>query len=227
MDRLIVIEGLDGAGKSTQMKQLVAYLEKSGVICKQQHFPRTEGIYGQLIARFLRGELGAINQVDPYLTALIYACDRLEFKADINKWLSEENVVLLDRYVYSNVAYQCAKITDEKERKKLRDWILNLEFEHNKLPKPCVNIFLDVPLTFARENLKNRKTDYRQYLQGKDDIHEADNNFQENVRQMYLSLAVDGHIFTIDCSDGQNILPANDIYTKILDLLNYNKILMI
>jgi dTMP kinase len=224
---LIVIEGLDGAGKSTQINRLSGYLAAKGHNCRRLHFPRTDSIvYGELIARFLRGELGDIHQVNPYLVALIYAGDRLDFKPTLENWLNNGDTVLLDRYVYSNVAYQCAKITDQKENRALRDWILNLEFEYNRLPKPDLNIFLDAPLLFTQQNLTDdRDGDERQYLKGKKDIHEANIDFQNEVRKSYLSLSDADCFVKIDCSDGQNILSVDQIFHKIINVLNDTLIL--
>ena len=228
MGRLIVIEGLDGAGKSTQINRLNEYLTAQGYRCQQLHFPRTDsGVYGDLIARFLRGELGDIHQVNPYLTALIYAGDRFDFKPTLENWLNDGYTVLLDRYVYSNVAYQCAKVANMQEKQALRNWILHLEFEYHALPKTDANIFLDVPFMFTRQKLENnREGDERKYLQGKSDIHEADLDFQEAVRKTYLSLSDNDGFYKIDCSDGQNILSVDQIFTKILNVLYDNKILI-
>jgi len=219
---LIVIEGLDGAGKSMQMNRLNDYLTESGYRCRCLHFPRTDSpVYGELIARFLRGELGEIDQVNPYLVALIYAGDRFNFKPTLEKWLNDGDMVLLDRYVFSNVAYQCAKIRNKEESNALREWILRLEFEEHKLPKPDLNIFLDVPFAFTRQMLTgNRKGDERIYLNGKKDIHETNLDFQESVRETYLSLANEDHFMTIDCSDDNTILSVEQIFIKILNVLN-------
>ena len=219
---LIVIEGLDGSGKSTQINRLREHLIAKGYLCQTFHFPRTDSpVYGDLIARFLRGELGEIHQVDPYLTALIYAGDRFDFKPTIEKWLNDDYMVLLDRYVYSNIAYQCAKIADSDAKIALRDWILHLEFEYHALPKPDLNIFLDVPFVFTRQNLANvREGSEREYLKGKDDIHETNIDFQETVRQSYLSLEGTDGFVKIDCSDGKNVLSVDQIFTKIIDVLN-------
>jgi len=219
---LIVIEGLDGAGKSTQMNRLNEYLVASGYRCRSLHFPRTDSpVYGDLIARFLRGELGEIDQVNPYLVALIYAGDRYNFKPTLENWLNAGDMVLLDRYVYSNVAYQCAKIRDQEESKALREWILRLEYDEHGLPKPDMNIFLDVPFAFTRQMLTdNRKGDERLYLRGKKDIHENNLEFQERVRETYLSLSDTDHFVIIDCSDGNTILPVEQIFNKILNVLN-------
>ena len=110
---LIVLEGLDGAGKSTQIDLLQQLLASRGLRYEYLHFPRFDApIYGELIARFLRGELGAVDAVDPYVVALLYAGDRADAAPVIRRWLDEGKFVILDRYVYSNVAYQCAKIGD-------------------------------------------------------------------------------------------------------------------
>ena len=218
---LIVIEGLDGAGKSTQINRLNEYLVSKGHRCRQLHFPRTDSpVYGGLIARFLRGELGDIHQVNPYLVAVIYAGDRLDFKPTLEKWLHDGDMILLDRYVYSNVAYQCAKISDTEENRALREWILHMEFEYHGLPKPDLNIFLDVPFMFTRQKLTDhREGDERQYLQGKMDIHEADLDFQECVRQSYLSLSDTDGFVKIDCSDGNSILSVDQIFNKVVTVL--------
>ena len=186
----VVIEGLDGSGKSTQLKLLREYLEKESIPFKYLHFPRLEtGIYGELIARFLRGEMGANDQVDPYLVALIFAGDRFDAASQIRLWMNEGYLVIVDRYVYSNIAFQCAKIEDQEERFKLRNWILNFEFGYNNLPRPDINLYLNVPFEFTRQQLNNTRDGVdREYLKGERDIHEENLDFQEQVRQEYLSL---------------------------------------
>lgn len=219
---LIVIEGLDGAGKSTQIKKLYEDLSAQGHKCRILHFPRTESpVYGNLVARFLRGELGKIDEVNPYLVALIYAGDRLDFKPVLESWLREGDMVLLDRYVYSNVAYQCAKLENAKDRQELREWIIHLEFEHHGLPKPDLNIFLDVPYGFTRNNLEGERTgEERRYLQDQKDIHEADFQFQKKVHEIYLSLINEDNFVKIDCSDKDSVLPVGQIAGKIWKVLS-------
>ena len=186
----IVIEGLDGSGKSTQLKMLREYLDHKNVPFKYLHFPRLEeGVYGKLIARFLRGEMGANDKVDPYLVALMFAGDRTDASQLVRGWMDDGYLVIVDRYVYSNIAFQCAKLSNSKDREALREWILDFEFGYNELPKPEVNLYLNVPMEFTREQLKNaRDGDDRAYLKGARDIHEESLDFQEQVRQVYLSL---------------------------------------
>ena len=222
--RFLVIEGLDGSGKSTQMKLLREYLEHKAVPYKYLHFPRLEeGVYGKLIARFLRGEMGANDRVDPYLVALIFAGDRADAAARIRQWMEDGNLVIVDRYVYSNIAFQCAKLTDRKEQERLRDWILEFEFGYNRLPGPDLNLYLDVPFEFTRRQLNvERDGNDRAYLKGERDIHEENLDFQERVRRIYLSLKehVDDLEF-IDCVDaGGGIRPPEDISKMIIKHLN-------
>lgn len=219
---LLVIEGLDGAGKSTQVGLLQNLLKEGEIPFKYLHFPRTDGpVYGDLIARFLRGELGEINQVNPYLIALIYAGDRADAKDLLENWLKQGITVILDRYVYSNIAYQCAKINDPKQKEDLKKWIIDTEFGYFSLPKPDLNIFLDVPFNFTKQKLtEHRSGDDRAYLQGQRDIHEEDLDFQNRVRNVYLSLEGEDRFVRIDCSNGDAMLSPEDIFSKVKKVLN-------
>jgi len=187
---LIVFEGLDGAGKSTQVNLLKEFLHAKGIECEFMHFPRTNSpLFGELIARFLRGDLGNLESVNPYLIALIYAGDRHNAATIIRGWLNEGKAVILDRYAYSNIAFQCAKLENKEERSKLRSWILEMEFGYFNIPKPDINLFLDVPLSFTKKKLTEQRTGPdRDYLMGKADIHEASISFQEQVREEYLDM---------------------------------------
>ena len=121
----IVLEGLDGAGKST------------------------------------------VEAVDPYLVALLFAGDRGDAAAEIRQWLASGEAVVLDRYVYSNVAFQCAKLSSEEERRALKRWILDTEYGYYRLPRPDVSLFLDVPFSFTERKLTQaREGGDRDYLQG-------------------------------------------------------------
>lgn len=227
--KLFVIEGVDGAGKSTQIKLLKGYFSKKGYACEYLHFPRTETpFFGELIARFLRGEFGSLNDVDPYLVAMLFAGDRKDASTTINSWLKERKIVLLDRYTYSNIAYQCAKLRNEYDQDKLMHWILSLEFNHFAIPKPDLNIFLDVPFAFTEKNLsKTRTGNDRNYLNGTRDIHEVSMTFQKTVRDIYLRVSrTDDRLAVIDCSNNKgDILPSSEIFKHILKILPEIKLL--
>ncbi len=215
----IVLEGLDGAGKSTQIRLLRQLLAERGVASEYIHFPRFDApVYGALIARFLRGEFGGVDAVDPYLVALLYAGDRAEAAPQIRQWLAEGKAVVLDRYVYSNVGYQCAKLPAGAARDALRRWILDLEFDHNRLPRPDLSLFLDVPFSFTERKLAEaREGEDRSYLQGARDIHEDALDLQRRVREVYLDAAAsDPQLRVIDCSDDTGTMASPEaIFDKI------------
>jgi dTMP kinase len=223
--RFLVIEGLDGSGKSTQVNLLKEHLRKSAVKFKYLHFPRLEeGVYGKLIARFLRGEMGEIDKVDPYLVALLFAGDRRDAKAVIEQWIEEDYLVIVDRFVYSNIAFQGAKYTDISEQEKLAEWIMNLEFNIHKLPVPDMNIFLDVPFSFTRKLLSGkREGDDRNYLKGQQDIHENNLEFQEKVRGIYYSICSQlGNLTIVNCANesGEMKRP-HDIFEDLMGVINF------
>ena len=221
---LIVLEGLDGAGKSTQVRKLRDYLGQKCPKLEYIHFPRYEApVYGGLISRFLRGEFGPIDQVHPQLVALLFAEDRHGAAPEIKKAIAGGATVLLDRYVYSNIAYQCAKLADTGEAETLREWILNTEFGEFDEPRPDLNIFLNVPIGFVEKNISSeRKGSDRAYLHHAQDIHEADIEFQKRVRAMYLRQAeVDKSLQVVDCSDENGeMLPPDAIFAKIKALVD-------
>ena len=222
---LVVLEGLDGAGKSTQVKRLKKYLEDTRPALEYIHFPRYEApVYGDLISRFLRGDFGNNETVHPQLVALLFAEDRHGAGPIIKKALEDGKTVLLDRYVYSNIAYQCAKLHTQEERTKLRDWIFNTEYGNFALPVPDINLFLDVPIDFVEENLSGDRKgdDGRAYLEGSRDIHEADISFQRDVREIYLQETVrDPRFRRIDCADAMGrMLPPDAIFEKVRDAVN-------
>lgn len=219
----IVLEGLDGAGKSTQIKMLREWFLARGVESEYLHFPRFDApIYGDLVARFLRGEFGSAAEVNPYLVALLYAGDRADAAKMVQGWLDEGKVVIADRYVYSNIGYQCAKIEDATERAALRHWIYDLEYNYNKIPRPDLSLFLDVPFAFTERKLtEQREGDDRSYLNGQKDIHEASLSLQQAVRRVYLETAAEeSGLQVVDCSDAEGGMATPDvIFSRIEEAL--------
>lgn len=221
----IVIEGLDGAGKSTQVTLIREKLKERGIESEYLHFPRFDApIFGNLVARFLRGELGELDNVNPYLVALIYAGDRNDASSKIKQWLNDGKYVIVDRYVYSNIAYQCAKLNAGREREELRNWILDTEYNQYQIVKPNLSIFLDVPFKFTTKKLtEDRQGEDREYLNGARDIHETSLSLQERVREVYLAEAArdDHSLKVIDCSSQSgDMLPPEEIFRKINNVLN-------
>ena len=150
--------------------------------------------------------------------ALLYAGDRADMAPQIRKWQEEGKVVIVDRYVYSNIGYQCAKIADKEARLRLNDWILHLEYEVNKIPRPDVSLFLDVPFSFTKSRLtEQREGDDRSYLNGAADIHEQSLSLQERVREVYISSAErDRELVVVDCSNDEGVMASPEqIFSRI------------
>ncbi|MDR0754889.1 MAG: dTMP kinase [Prevotellaceae bacterium] len=216
----IALEGLDGAGKSTQIKLLENYFESRNKRNKYLHFPRFDTpFFGEMIAKFLRGDFGKINDVNPYIVALLFAQDRHDAAQTIRNWLSQNCNVIVDRYVYSNIGYQCAKIDGKDERSALRNWIFELEYSYFKIPKPDISIFLDVPFAFTENRLNQaRAGNDRNYLNGKHDIHEESLELQRRVREIYIEQQNADQCFKIvNCTtkDGKMLAP-NQIFEQII-----------
>lgn len=224
--RFIVIEGLDGSGKSTQTALLKQALEAQGKSCEFIHFPRTNDeskLYGPMLKRFLKGELGALDEVDPYFVALLFAGDRKNAAQWINDQLNAGKWVIADRYVLSNIAFQGAKLNGEERKRKLANWVLDLEFDHFELPKPDLTLFLHMPFSFTEANLtKQREGEDRTYLDGESDIHEADLQFQKDVYAMYkMMLSMPTAALTeLKIAENSGQIPApEEIHKSIMNLM--------
>jgi dTMP kinase len=216
--KLIVLEGADSAGKSTQLEFIKSYLTEAGYKFDFLHFPKYgHNEFSNIIAAYLRGEYGDIDKVNPYFVADIYAMDRYLFLPELKKMMQENDVVLLDRYVFSNIAYQCSKYpTGSKEATQMKQWIYDKEFNFLGLPYPNLTIYFDYPLNIIWDRLKSkREGSDRDYLNGKDDIHEKDATLQMRVRENYLALSDMLDYKIIPCSkDNDTSLTPQEIYNN-------------
>lgn len=189
--KLLVLEGLDAAGKSTQVKLMSEHYVNMGKTVKTFHFPTyTHNEFGKVITSFLQGDFGKSEEVNPYFVANIYAMDRFLFKEELTSMLQKNDVVILDRYVFSNAAFQGAKFSnDSVESNKIRRWILNFEFDFLQLPQFDLCLYMNVPMTTIEKRLTSERVGQdRDYLNGKADIHEADINLQRRVHENYMKL---------------------------------------
>ena len=223
--KLIVIEGTDCSGKETQSNLLIEKLKNDGVRIEKFSFPNYNSPTGRIIGGPYLGKSyicdgwfpeGAPN-VDPKVSALYYAADRL-YNIDKIKFLLENGVnVILDRYVYSNMAHQGGKLDSESDRNSMYDWLDNLEFNLLELPKPDISVFLHMPFEFSLILKKNREEDM--------DQNEKDKNHLINAENAFIELAKKYDFYTIQCNDGDRIKTIEEINE---DLYNYvsNKIKM-
>lgn len=223
MSAFVVFEGLDGCGKSTQIKMLMDYLSTNKISYKLLDFPRfSETMIGEMIGKFLRGEFGDIEDTNPYIVALMYAQDRFDAKDLLYEGIENHELLIVDRYVYSNAAFQSAKINDKDQSEALRDWILQLEYMHYGLPKQDLSLYLNPPCEFIHNNLtRQRVGNDRDYLKGCIDIHENDLLFQKKVEHQYLELIKnDANFKSVDYEVGKTLLSPMEIHQAIVHLIS-------
>src|SRR5438445_963562 len=187
MGQLHAIEGIDDAVKRTQAARLAETATEYGrraasfsfALCDNNPFSRA-------IADYLNGEFGAADEVHPELAALLYAGDRFHARPRLLAALDEHDLVVCDRYVASNAAHQGAKLAGAA-RRRLLDWLEEVEYGEFALPRPDLVVLLDAPVALARE-LVGRKA-ARGYTTLEADIHEADAGHSGATREVYLELA--------------------------------------
>lgn len=218
MSLLVVIEGIDGSGKGTQTTQLRDRLMSQGLSVGMLSFPRyTETFFGQRIGDFLNRKYGELDQVDPFLAALLYAGDRLESKAALLQQLDSHAVVILDRYVPSNLAHQAGK-RNGAERRQLAAWIEQVEYEIYGLPRPDLVILLDTPADVSKELIARKAQ--RTYTQEAADMQESDTGYLDRVRSAYRELAAERHWSIISVADERGIRPIVDITNDLEQLVH-------
>lgn len=187
MATLIAIEGIDGAGKGTQTTRLVASLRSIGLKADSLQFPRYAATtFGSAIGDFLNGRFGSLDEVHPQLAAVLYAGDRYESRSLLLRMMDDNDVVVLDRFVGSNLAHQSAKL-DGDARTALIKWIERIEFEVFELPRPQLTILIDMSSQMSRELVARKVA--RDYTDREADLQESDLPYLERVRRCYLALA--------------------------------------
>ncbi len=200
LGRLIAIEGIDGSGKRTQMDLLhgIIAAAEGGHSVYSTAFPQYDSWFGKMVGQFLNGELGPLEAVDPHFAALLYAGDRFEAKPKIEAALDEGKIVLIDRYIGSNLAHQTARVVPEK-RAEFQRWIEHLEYRIYDLPREDLILYLRVPPTEAQKLVAQKSQ--RSYTSAKQDLQEASLRHLQDAAAMYDQLARSAPWVTIECFD--------------------------
>lgn len=198
--KLIAIEGIDGSGKRTQVELLTAALRERGHSVLATGFPEYDSWFGKMVGQFLNGELGPLESVDPHFSALLYAGDRFEAKAKLEEALNKGQIVLVDRYIGSNLAHQTARV-DPTRRAAFQEWIEHLEYGIYGLPKEDLVLYLRVPPVEAQKLVALKSA--RSYTSAQKDLQEASLRHLEDAAQMYDSLAKRPNWNTIECFDNK------------------------
>ncbi|EKD49424.1 MAG: Thymidylate kinase [uncultured bacterium] len=211
--KLIVIEGTDGSGKTTQFKLLIKRLKEEGFKTSSMSFPRhNTPFFGLLIDRYLNNEFGKADEVSPYLASVLYAADRWEVRDKLMHSLKLGKIVVLDRYVESNLGHQGGKIQDVSKRKKLLKWLGDLDYKVFKNPKPDLVIYLSVPSKFSvrlagKLSKKYKKTSY----DGLENIGHL-----TKARKVFEALASSKQYWKkINCVERGKLFPILEIHEKV------------
>ena len=211
---LIVVEGTDGSGKSTQTEILRKALGDNVRFVK---FPDYEDPSSTLVRMYLAGEFGSnAGDVNGYAASLLYAVDR--FASYKRHWKAEYEggkTILCDRYTTSNAIHQMSKM-DRAEWESYLDWLYDTEFEKMAIPRPDAVIFLDVPVSVSQKLMTSRYSGD----EGKKDIHERDVAYLDHCYKCALFAAEYLGWSVIRCTDGENMRPIEDIAKEISDIVN-------
>ena len=212
MGKLIVIEGLDGSGKSTQLELLPKLLSERGIESQTVSFPDYESDSSALVKMYLAGQFGKDpSDVNAYASSLFYAVDRYaSYKMDWGQWYEDGGLVVSDRYTTSNAVHQASKETGEKQDAFLK-WLYEFEYDKLGLPRPDLIIYLDVPTDFTEKLLRHREQD----TNTKADIHEKDMQYLATCRQIGRAAANFYGWTVISCVKDGAMRTIEDIHQEI------------
>ena len=212
MGKLIVIEGTDGSGKSTQFRLMSEHLEKDGVAFKHLVFPRYGEESSALIRMYLGGQFGTKpTDVNAYAASAFYAVDRYaSYKMDWGKWYEDGGLVLSDRYTTSNAVHQASK-EQGADREKYLMWLYEFEYDKLGLPRPDLTIYLDVPTDFTEKMLRGREAATNTQA----DIHEKDMQYLATCRECGRDAAAYYNWKVIQCVRDGAMRTIEDIHQEI------------
>ena len=212
MGKLIVLEGTDGSGKSTQFRLMTQRLAQENRDFKCLEFPRYSEPSSALIKMYLGGEFGARpSDVNSYAASTFYAVDRYaSYKQDWGQWYEQGGLVLSARYTTSNAVHQASKEPKEKQAQFLQ-WLYEFEYDRLGLPRPDLTIYLDVPTDFTEKLMRRREQD----TNTKADIHEKDIAYLAACRQTGRAAAEFYGWTVIECVRDGAMRPLEDIHEEI------------
>lgn len=213
MGKLIVIEGLDGSGKSTQLELLAKNLKENGVEAKTISFPDYAEKSSTLVKMYLNGEFGdKPGDVNAYAASLFYAVDRFaSFTCHWKDYYEAGGTVIAGRYVTSNAVHQTAKLPREDWEEYL-SWLYSLEYGKVGIPKPDLVIFLDMPNELSMRLMEKRYGG----VEEKKDIHERDEEYRRNCRDAAMYNVEHAGWRVISCADGDFVRSVEDISADVL-----------
>lgn len=213
MGKLIVIEGLDGSGKSTQLELLFKNLNDKGIDCKQVSFPDYDNESSTLVKMYLKGDFGKKpNDVNAFAASVFYTVDRYaSYKANWGKYYNDGGTIVSGRYTTSNAVHQASKLPEE-EWEDFLSWLYDFEYNKIGIPTPDKVIFLDMPIEVSQKLLSKRY----EGDETKKDIHESDTEYLEKCRKAAVFTAKYSGWEIIPCSKNGNPRTIEDIASDVL-----------
>lgn len=214
MGKLIVIEGLDGCGKSTQLELLPKALKEKNIDCKSVSFPDYSSDSSALVKMYLAGRFGdKPGDVNAYAASVFYSVDRYaSYKEVWGEFYGAGGTVVSGRYTTSNAIHQTSKLPREQWESFL-NWLYDFEYNKIGIPKPDKVIFLDMPVEVSQKLLSNRYEGDEE----KKDIHESDIEYLNNCRKAAKFTADYSGWTTIPCSENGEPRSIGDIAADILE----------
>ena len=218
MGKLIVIEGTDGSGKSTQFRLLTGRLEAEGKTFQKLVFPQYAEESSALIRMYLGGEFGTDpSDVNAYAASAFYAVDRYaSYKKAWGEWYDNGGLILSDRYTTSNAVHQTSKEPAEKQQDFLK-WLYEFEYDKLGMPKPDLVIYLDVPTAFTEQLMRSRE----EKTNTKADIHEQNTDYLATCREMGRKAAGYYGWHIIECVKDNTMRSIEDIHEEIYRLVKH------
>lgn len=214
---IIVIDGTDGSGKQTQSKLLFDYLKRKKYNVKLQSFPNYKSESSILVKKYLNGDFGNISSLSPFQASVFFSIDRLCTMLEYKNFLSDNGILILDRYVSSNLLHQASKIESDFERQKFITELEHFEFDNLNLPKQDLTLFLDL-----KPEISKKLREKRQNLKAgtKQDIHENNFDYLKNCYNVGKEIAKAKKWQVIKCFENDNILSVEEINQKIVNIVN-------
>ena len=212
MGKLIVIEGTDGSGKSTQFKLLTQRLENEHHTFQKLVFPQYSEPSSALIRMYLGGEFGTHpSDVNAYAASAFYAVDRYaSYKKVWGQWYENGGLIVSDRYTTSNAVHQASKEPEERQAEFLK-WLYDFEYDKLGLPRPDLVLYLDVPTDFTETMMRRREQATNTHA----DIHEQDMAYLATCRRTGKAAAKYYHWTVIDCVRDGKMRSIEDIHEEI------------
>lgn len=220
MGKLIVIDGLDGCGKQTQVALVKQELEKLGYRVRQIEFPKYDSLSSGPVRMYLGGEISKeLNELNPYMCSLFYAVDRgLQFIKDFKADYDDENcVIIADRYLSANIIYQSSKFNTDADKEEFFKWLYEIETKYIGIPTEDITIALTLPIEVSQRLMSQRYSGD----EGKKDLHEANLEFLAECSKT-LDLACNylptiGYNWVkVDCSTEDGWVKSREEITNIL-----------